>query len=335
MKLSASIYSNKEQNLEKVVEELDEHNIDYLHIDCSDDDSVFEDIQRIRQVSSTPIDLHLITDNPEQYFDKIEASQPELVCFQYENLTNVPQFPTNGYTRYGIAISSETPYEVFKDFQDQCSFILFMTTTPGESGGRFNRENFQKIRHFRQRYPGVHIHVDGGVNEEVSFILRNMGVHTAVTGSYLMRASSYGKALLHLKSDNNASHFQVKDFMLDRSESPVITKENPQFNDVLHSIEHYGMAFTLICRNDDTLVGLISNADVRKGMIRHIDDLNNMSVDELINRNPAVVKANNTVEEMLNKIKNLPFPVLYLPVVNDKQQVVGVVKFNNLIKGES
>jgi len=123
--------------------------------------------------------------------------------------------------------------------------------------------------------------------------------------------------------------------MLDRSESPVITKENPQFNDVLHSIEHYGMAFTLTCRNDDTLVGLISNADVRKGMIRHIDDLNNMSVDELINRNPAVVKANNTVEEMLNKIKNLPFPVLYLPVVNDKQQVVGVVKFNNLIKGES
>jgi pentose-5-phosphate-3-epimerase len=44
----------------------------------------------------------------------------------------------------------------------------------------------QRIREFRRRYPSKNIHVDGGVNGEVSFILRNIGVDAAVSGSFLM-----------------------------------------------------------------------------------------------------------------------------------------------------
>ncbi|MBI3440250.1 MAG: sensor histidine kinase N-terminal domain-containing protein, partial [Proteobacteria bacterium] len=46
----------------------------------------------------------------------------------------------------GLAIVSETEIEVFEKYKELFDFILFMTTTPGKSGGTFNKENFKKIR---------------------------------------------------------------------------------------------------------------------------------------------------------------------------------------------
>ena len=47
-----------------------------------------------------------------------------------------------------------------------------MTTTPGESGGKFNKINFNKIREFRKKFPEKNIHIDGGINDELGFIMR-------------------------------------------------------------------------------------------------------------------------------------------------------------------
>jgi hypothetical protein len=41
------------------------------------------------------------------------------------------------------------------------------------------------------------------------------------------------------------------------------------------------------------------------------------------------------VSALLNMVKNLSFPVLFVPVVDRTKKIVGTIKFNNLIKGES
>ena len=41
------------------------------------------------------------------------------------------------------------------------------------------------------------------------------------------------------------------------------------------------------------------------------------------------------VSALLNFVKNLSFPVLFLLVVNRDKKIIGTIKFNNLIKGES
>ena len=104
MKISASIYSNKEKDLNTLVRELDAHHIDMLHVDCADDDKVFDDIARIRKVSTTPIDLHIISSEPEKYFDRIEKLNIEYVSFQYENLKKLPVLPSNSSTKFGFII---------------------------------------------------------------------------------------------------------------------------------------------------------------------------------------------------------------------------------------
>lgn len=335
MKISASIYSSKEKDLKSLIDELDAHHVNYFHIDCNDDPSVFDDIAEIRKVSNTPIDLHLITPAPEKYFDLIAINKIENVTFQFEKVKKYFSIPEGLAQNIGLSIVSETGIDVFEAFREKFSFVLFMATTPGESGGKFNKQNFKKINEFRNRYPDKKIFVDGGVNEELSFILRNMGVSAVVIGSYLFRSDFIGSALLQLKSDDIESHYRIIDFMLDMEETPVLESGKFGFYDVLKSIDDYKLGFTNVVDANGVMLGIITNADVRKSLLRNYANIQTIDVNDMINRNPAFVYDHETVTEMLAVIKILGFPVLFMPVLDKEKKLVGTVKFNNLIKGES
>lgn len=335
MKISASIYSNKEKDLKSLVAELDAHRVNYFHIDCNDDPSVFDDVTEIKKISNTPIDLHLITPSPEKYFGLIEKNKIENVTFQFEQVGKFFEVPEGIAQNIGLSIVSGTSVDVFEAFKEKFSFVLFMATTPGESGGKFNKENFKKINQFRNKYPGKKIFVDGGINAELSFVLRNMGVSVVVIGSYLFRGDFIGSALLRLQSDDIESHYRINDFMLDMDETPVIKSGKFSFYDVLKSIDDYKLGFTTVVDDNGVIQGIITNADVRKSLLRNYAKISTMDVNDMINRNPAFVYDYETVTEMLAVIKTLDFPVLFMPVVNKEKKLVGTVKFNNLIKGES
>lgn len=333
MKISASIYSDKKRSLSEVIEDLVEHQVDMFHVDCNDDPSVFEDIKYIKQVSDIPVDLHIITETPEKYFDLLRATPVEYVTFQYEDLNAPLNLPSDIPGRKGLAIITPTNVDVFDAYAD-FDFILIMATIPGQSGGKFDPVNFAKIRSFRRKYPKKSIHVDGGVNGEVSFILRNMGVTSSVSGSYLFNAHSVGNALMNLTNREVESHFKVEDFMIPLEQSPVVRVDELNVRSVLQSIEEGRMGFTLVTDRDDKFVGLVSNADVRKTFLKHLDDLNTVEAEEFINKTPLSISAESTVYDMLKTIKNSDFPVMYLPVLKNGGFAAGIVTFVNLVKGE-
>jgi len=333
MKISASIYSDKKRSLDLVIKDLVEHQVELLHVDCNDDLSVFDDIKKIRELCNLPIDLHIITDEPSKYYQLLEDNPVEYVTFQHEDLKESLRIPSTVAGKKGIAIITPTSIEVFEEYKE-FDFILIMATIPGQSGGKFDTVNFTKIREFRNKYPGKSIHVDGGVNAEVSFILRNMGVTSSVSGSYLFNSASIGNALMNLTNRNIESHFSVSDFMIPLSESPKVQENELSMKNVLESIDSGRLGFTLIVNTKDKLVGLVSNADVRKGMLKHLDDLNTLSPIEFINEKPKSILDTANVLEMLQLIKLSKFPVMYLPVIDKDGNAKGIVTFVNLIKGE-
>lgn len=333
MKISASIYSDKSRELEAVIQDLVEHQVDLLHVDCNDDLRVFDDIKNIRSWCNLPIDLHIITEDPEKYYPLLVENPVEYITFQVENLKKPLQIPASISGRKGIAVITPTSVKVFEDYSN-FDFILIMATIPGQSGGKFDAVNFSKIREFRRLYPTKSIHVDGGVNGEVSFILRNMGVTSAVSGSYLFNASSVGNALMNLTKRSVESEYRVRDFMIPLDESPQIELENMDLEKILRSIDSGKLGFTLVTDADKHFKGLISNADVRKGLLKSIGNLNAIKSNELINSNPTCIEDESTVLDMLRLIKTSPFPVSYLPVLNKSGNAVGIVTFVNLIKGE-
>lgn len=333
MKISASIYSDKKRPLEEVVKDLVEHQVELLHVDCNDDLSVFEDIKSVRRWCDLPIDLHIITENPEKYYDLLRENPVEYLTFQQENLKSPLEIPSDISGKKGLAIITPTPVSVFEDYSD-FDFILIMATIPGQSGGKFDACNFSKIRQFRKQFPGKSIHVDGGVNGEVSFILRNMGVSSSVSGSYLFNAPSIGHALMNLTNREIESEFKIKDFMIPLEECPTVLLKDLTLSKILLSIEKGNMGFCLVIDEEKTFKGLISNADVRKGMLRNLADLNKMTGEELINVKPTVIQEDETVFSMLKLIKKCSFPVMYLPVLKKDGKSTGIVNFVNLIKAE-
>lgn len=333
MKISASIYSDKKRPLEEVIKDLVEHQVDMFHVDCNDDPAVFEDIKYIKSVSKIPVDLHIITETPEKYYDLLRETPVEYVTFQFEDLISDLSIPKDIKGRKGLAIITPTDVNVFDKYSD-FDFILIMATIPGQSGGKFDPVNFAKIRSFRKKYPKKSIHVDGGVNGEVSFILRNMGVTSSVSGSYLFNAHSVGNALMNLTNREVESHFEVKDFMIPLEQSPVVNIEEINVKGVLESIESGRMGFTLVTDNVGMFKGLVSNADVRKALLNHLDDLNSVNAEEFVNTNPLTIKEDATVYDMLKMIKESDFPVMYLPVLKNNGFAAGIVTFVNLVKGE-
>lgn len=332
MKISGSIYSDKDRELKETVADLEAHQVDMLHVDCNDDVSVFDDIANIRNWCNLPIDLHIITEDPDKYFDLLRKHPVEYVTFQFEELPSKLEIPKDIGGEKGLAIITPTGIEAFDDYSD-FDFILMMATIPGQSGGKFDPENFRKIRAFKKKYPNKSVHVDGGVNGEVSFILRNMGVHSSVSGSFLFKGASIGQALMDLTKREIESRFKIKDFMIPREECPIIKKEELTLEQILTSIEKGGLGFTIIEEND-LMCGIVSNADVRKALLKNLKDIGNMDPASMINSNPVTIGAEATVDEMLNEVRNQSFPVTYLPVIDNQMNAAGIITFVNLIKGE-
>ncbi|MBL1278924.1 MAG: CBS domain-containing protein [Fluviicola sp.] len=333
MKISASIYSDKKRPLAEVIKDLVDHQVDLLHVDCNDDLSVFEDIKTIRKLCDLPIDLHIITEQPSKYYQLLEENPVEYITFQYEDLKEELRIPETITGKKGIAVITPTSVEIFEEYKT-FDFILIMATIPGQSGGQFDIINFSKVREFRNKFPGKSIHVDGGVNAEVSFILRNMGVTSSVSGSYLFNAASIGNALMNLTKRDVESHYSVSDFMIPIEEAPHVKMSDLTFANVLKSIETGKLGFTVIIDENGKSKGLISNADVRRALLVHLDDLNSVTPEELLNANPTTIEDTTTVNEMLRLIKNSKFPITYLPVVSKQGFAKGIVTFVNLIKGE-
>ena len=332
MKISASVYSDKNRSLKETINDLVLHQVDLLHIDCNDDPKVFEDIKKIKSWCNLPIDLHLITNEPKKYAELLKETPVDYVTYQFEDIQSREDIPKDIPGEQGLAIVTPTAVDVFDEFKE-FDFLLLMATTPGESGGKFNAQNFNKIREFKKKFPNKNVHVDGGVNGEVSFILRNLGVHASVSGSFLFNAPSVGQALMDLTKREIKSSFKLKDFMIPRNELPIIDFNELTLEKALKQIESGNLGVSFVEDNDE-FIGIISNADIRRGLIKYINQIYDMPMKEIINRSPVTIADEANVNDMLEIVREQTFPVSYLPVLDKEGKSVGIISFVNLIKGE-
>ncbi len=331
MKISASLYAAEGLSAAEVALRLDALGVDYIHVDCNDDPRVFDDVAQIRQATSTPIDFHYIGPDPTPYYEALLRHGVEWVTFQHETLTRMPEVPANFPARLGVAFTPDTPPEAFLPYRARFDFIVVMSGMPGKSGGKFHAEGFRRIREFSRWYPEKSLHVDGGVNAEVAYILRSLGVEVAVSGAFLMRAASWSAAAAQLDNERYAGHFRVRDFMLAPDELPVFNVRTARLYDVLETMERYRYGFALAVGDEGRLEGLVGNADVRRALMRYLDRPENITVKDVVNPRPMSVSPDETLPGLLDKLRSTA--VFYLPVVENEKLVGGLV-FHKLIKGE-
>ena len=330
MKLSGSIAAFANSPLPDAVRQLDMLGVDYIHVDCNDDPRVFYDMETIRENTRRPIDLHIISPHPEKYFQLISRFQIEQVSFQYETASRVPDVTTELGARLGLALTLDTDLDVFDHVADKFHFLMLMTTTPGKSGGTFGPQAYTKIETARKRFPGKDLHVDGGVNADVATVLQGYGIDCVISGSFLSKATSLSAAILSIKNGAKAD-FPVRDFMLARNALPTVRLEYLNLKDVLRAIDKYKMAMVLVVDAHDNLHGIITDGDIRRGILESGGDLNLPDPLKILNRNPVTAPADASLRDVLQRVEHHQQTVLFVPLLGKDGKLAGGLGLHQLL----
>ena len=98
--------------------------------------------------------------------------------------------------------------------------------------------------------------------------------------------------------------------MIPLNESPVINASDLSMETALKSIDTGKLGFTLVVNQEGKLDGLISNADIRKSLLKHLDDLNGIEFVARID-----VEKDKDTDDLRNVIK--------MAITKDQKDYVG------------
>ncbi|MCK4635460.1 MAG: hypothetical protein KAT32_01225 [Candidatus Moranbacteria bacterium] len=174
---------------------------DWLQIDVMDgtmtDSSTFDLYDLVGEVNDFQIEVHLMVNNPEEYFDACETLAAERVYFHLESVES-PSFILEKMEYFsferGMVLSPQTDVDSIIPYIDDIQAIQIMTVAPGKQGQSFIPEMLDKVRELKKDYSDKWVSVDGGVNEGNLKEVQDSGVDAAGVGSAVMGVSDIAGA---------------------------------------------------------------------------------------------------------------------------------------------
>ncbi len=208
VKISASLLSAR-NNLKETLEEFNNLNIDYIHLDIMDGIFVSnnsfseEEINLIVSNSNKKLDVHLMVEKPEDYVNKYDLEKVEFITIHYEssNVLNAINKIKSINKKVGISIKPNTNLEVLYPILDKVDLVLLMSVEPGKGGQAFMTSTLFKIEKLKsqiqERNLNTLISVDGGINEKNYKDCKKNGANILVIGSSLVY-TSYKKNYINI-----------------------------------------------------------------------------------------------------------------------------------------
>jgi ribulose-phosphate 3-epimerase len=195
-KLSASILSSDFGRLAEQVREAELSGVDWIHVDVMDGHfvpniTIGPAVTRaIREVTSLPLDVHLMISHPERYVEAFVAAGADWLGIHVEatvHLERLIQQIKEAGARATVTLNPATPLDCLEYVLQDVDMVLLMTVNPGFSGQKFIAGVLPKIRRLRQMIDeqglDVLIQVDGGVHLDTVEDLVAAGADVFVSGS--------------------------------------------------------------------------------------------------------------------------------------------------------
>ena len=174
---------------------------DWVHVDVMDNHfvpnltfgpSMFEALSRS---TSTPLDAHLMIDDPDRWAPAYVEAGAGSVTFHVEAATapvRLAREIRKQGARASVALKPATPIEPYEDLLAELDMVLIMTVEPGFGGQRFLDLCLPKIRRTRALMAkhGLEtwLQVDGGVSLETIERCAEAGADVFVAGSAVYSA---------------------------------------------------------------------------------------------------------------------------------------------------
>ena len=209
--VSPSILSADFANLERDIKLVERNGADWIHVDVMDGHFVpnitigIPVVKSIKKVTTLPLDVHLMIENPEKYIEDFANAGADILTFHYEavkkeNIKSLITKIKNLGVKAGLSIKPKTQPEEILEFLPDLDLVLVMTVEPGFGGQKFMADCAEKIKVIKPHATEyLFIQVDGGINEETGKTCTEYGANSLVAGSYIYKAENIKEAILSLK----------------------------------------------------------------------------------------------------------------------------------------
>ena len=185
---------------------------DWVHVDVMD--GVFVPnisfgqpiVKHIKSVAKQPLDVHLMIEKPDRYFEDFKACGADILTVHYEACTHLHRSLSaikDFGMKAGIALNPHTPVSLLKDILYMADVVLLMSVNPGFGGQKFIENTYNKIVELKEeiikRNLNTLIEIDGGVNVTNSSRLFAKGADVLVAGSSVFKAKDKPQMIMDLK----------------------------------------------------------------------------------------------------------------------------------------
>jgi ribulose-phosphate 3-epimerase len=186
---------------------------DWLHVDVMDNHFVpnltlgAPVVEALARASSTPIDCHLMIEDPDRWAPSYVEAGAGSVTFHVEAATapvRLARELRNAGARAGMALRPATPVDPYEDLLPELDMLLVMTVEPGFGGQKFLDLCLPKLRRARELVArhglDLRLQVDGGVSLETIERCAEAGADTFVAGSAVFAADDPNAMIDALRS---------------------------------------------------------------------------------------------------------------------------------------
>lgn len=176
--LSASLVCADMLNLWDQVKKLEAANIDYIHIDVMDGHFVPrfwlipEIVKQVRSITSVPMDVHMMTNNPEPYIKSFAEAGVQIIAVHVEdnpNLHRTIKLIKDAWVKAWVVLNMATPLNVLDYILDDISMVMLMGINPWIVWHKIIPKVYDKIADLKEKvkdYPDMLIEIDGWVTPE-------------------------------------------------------------------------------------------------------------------------------------------------------------------------
>jgi ribulose-phosphate 3-epimerase len=196
VKLSPSILSADFGNLLEDIRKVESEGVEYLHIDVMDGHFVpnisFGAVvmKSIKDKVKTPMDVHLMIENPDMYIDEFVKNGADIITVHQEatiHLHRTIQKIKDAGVKAGVSLNPATPLSTIEEVLPFVDMVLIMSVNPGFGGQSFIETSLDKIKRLRKMIDDkgldIIIEVDGGVKVSNVKEVVDAGADLVVAGS--------------------------------------------------------------------------------------------------------------------------------------------------------
>ena len=195
--ISASMMCSNLVDLQATIDVFEKEKVEYLHIDVMDGEFVpnfglgVDYIRGLRELTSIPLDLHLMIKDPEYKLPWIGIHKEDIVTIHYESTFQV-QRALDYLVPYGckrfLAINPATPVGQIEEVLDYIDGVNLLMVNPGFAGQKIVPSTLRKAEKLQKFLQEMHrediiLEVDGNITKEHGATLRSCGASIFVAGT--------------------------------------------------------------------------------------------------------------------------------------------------------